>query len=146
MRIIFSLILILSCNLFAQDSTLIEPDSGTLVVTLTEIPADKGQIRVALAHSQEEYEKKGVAFRTASVSIKNSQAEVIFTELPYGDYAIKVFHDENEDGELDTNFLGIPSEAYGFSNNARGSFGPASWKDARFIFDSQTDSMVIKLE
>jgi len=48
-----------------------------------------------------------------------------------GQYAIKVFHDENANGELDINFLGIPKESYGFSNHARGRFGPPPFAEAR---------------
>ena len=52
--------------------------------------------------------------------------------MPQGNYAIAVYHDKNKNGKIDTNLLGIPKEDYGFSNDARGKFGPASWNDAVF--------------
>ena len=57
--------------------------------------------------------------------------------FPPGDYAIRVMHDVDGDGELKTNMLGIPTEPWGMSNNASGAFGPPSWQDARFTVASQ---------
>ena len=51
--------------------------------------------------------------------------------VPPGTYAVAVHHDEDGDGEMDTGLFGIPSEPHGFSNNARGRFGPPSWRAAR---------------
>lgn len=79
------------------------------------------------------------------VKIENRKAEYTFEELPFGEYAIKLFHDENMDGELDTNFLGIPTEDYGFSNNVRGTFGPADYDDAKFLFEQTEMTMNISV-
>ena len=53
-------------------------------------------------------------------------------ELPAGTYAIGIFVDANYNNEMDRNFLGMPKEQYGFSNDAKGSFGPPSFDDASF--------------
>ena len=53
-------------------------------------------------------------------------------ELPNGTYAIGIFVDANYNNEMDRNFFGVPKEQYGFSNDAKGSFGPPSFKDASF--------------
>jgi uncharacterized protein (DUF2141 family) len=55
---------------------------------------------------------------------------VVLTNLDPGQYAIILFHDENGNGKLDTNALGVPSEPYGFSNNVRGFLGPPTFQDA----------------
>jgi len=136
-------ILILSSMIYAQDSAAVVSESGTLVVMLKNFPNNDGKVMVALSNSQEDYEAGGEAFMGDMAEIKEKKAEVSFSPLPYGEYAIKVFHDENEDQELDTNFLGIPSEAYGFSNNAEGSFGPAAWEDAKFNFSLKRDTLSI---
>ena len=57
-------------------------------------------------------------------------------ELPNGTYAIGIFVDANYNNEMDKNFFGIPKEQYGFSNDAKGSFGPPSFKDASFTVSS----------
>ena len=51
-------------------------------------------------------------------------------DLSPGQYAVSVYHDENGNGELDTNLIGIPSEGYGFGNDASATFGPPSFKAA----------------
>jgi uncharacterized protein (DUF2141 family) len=56
-------------------------------------------------------------------------------EIPAGTYAISLFIDSNENEEFDTNFLGLPTEQYGFSNNAMGRFGPPQFEPASFILD-----------
>ena len=63
--------------------------------------------------------------------------------LPDGNYAISCFHDEDDNEVLTTNFLGIPKEPYGFSNNARGKFGPPSLKDQLFSVKNDTTLTII---
>ena len=107
---------------------------------------NNGNILIALNNTKEDYQAKGEAFRNATVDIGDQRAMCVFDSKPYGVYAIKTFHDEDKDGELNTNFLGMPTEDYGFSNNARGSFGPASWEDAKFNFNVLSDTTWIKIE
>jgi uncharacterized protein (DUF2141 family) len=119
---------------------------GDLVVIISGLENNKGQMMIALNNSEEDYNAKGKAFRGVQTGIKEHTASWMFDEIPHGEYAIKVYHDEDGDGELDTNFLGIPSEDYGFSNDAKGSFGPASWADAKFLFHTKKDTMKISIE
>ncbi len=123
-----------------------EGERGKLKIILTGFENDKGTARLALCNSRENYESEEQAYRSSLSSISNRKSYVVLDSLPYGEYAIKVYHDENEDKELDTNFLGVPSEVYGFSNNARGSYGPADWKEAKFLFSSPWDSLTIVLQ
>ena len=58
--------------------------------------------------------------------------------LPAGRYGISVFHDADSDGELGTNFLGIPSEGYGFSNDPSATFGPPPWEEVAFDLAADT--------
>ena len=67
-------------------------------------------------------------------------------DLPFGRYAISAYHDENGNGELDTGLFGIPSEDYGFSNNARGGFGPPDFADAAFDFTESGQALEIWLD
>ncbi len=111
------------------------PSTGTLKILLDGFGSDKGSAMLALYNSKETYTKSENAVRSASVEIKGGKAEVLLNDLPFGTYASKVFHDENGNGKLDTTLFGIPKERYGFSNNARGAFGPASWAAAQFSFE-----------
>lgn len=61
-----------------------------------------------------------------------------FENLPDGDYAISVLHDANGNGKMDFNVMGIPQEAFGFSNKAAGTFGPPKFEAARFTVKGDT--------
>lgn len=65
-------------------------------------------------------------------------------DLPPGTYAVSCFHDLNNNGKLDTNLFGVPTEPYGFSNNARPKFRAPTWSEAQFTFNGQAVS--IRLE
>ena len=117
-----------------------------LVVQVTGIENDDGKLMIALSNTKEDYDKRGEAFRGGAAEIKDGAVFFTFQNIPAGEYAIKVFHDEDGDRELDTGFLGIPSEDYGFSNNAPGIFGPASWEDAKFLLNTENDTIWISLD
>jgi uncharacterized protein (DUF2141 family) len=137
--ILFSLFL----YAFAQEQT---PVTGRLLVILKGFENHEGEARLALCPSRENFEADEQAFRSAIVPVSRGTAIVELDSIPEGFYAIKVYHDENENGELDTNFLGAPSEVYGYSNNARGTFGPADWEDAKFKFSLPADTIMILLK
>jgi uncharacterized protein (DUF2141 family) len=123
-----------------------ENKEGDLTIILKGFENDDGKAMVALSNSEEDYDTRGQAFQSNQLQIKKNEALWTIQNLPFGEYAIKVYHDEDDDGEMDTNFLGIPSEDYGFSNDATGSFGPASWEDAKFLFNSPQDTVHIKVD
>jgi uncharacterized protein (DUF2141 family) len=86
-------------------------------------------------------------FATAVVPISDGQAFTVFEEVPAGPFAISVFHDEDDDGELDSVALGIPSEAYGFSGDARNIFGPPSFEKAQIeLAAGETKQIVIQVK
>ena len=69
-----------------------------------------------------------------------------FKDIPYGDYTIKVFHDENDDIKMNTNWIGIPTEGVGISNNAIGTFGLQSYDKAKFTLKSPAMNQFIQLK
>jgi uncharacterized protein (DUF2141 family) len=119
---------------------------GELTIIINGFENDEGKAMIALCNSREDYETRDQAYQTNQMKINENEAQWTINNLPFGEYAIKVFHDEDDDDEMDKNFLGIPSEKYGFSNNVRGRFGPASWEDANFLFNSQKDTVYIIVE
>lgn len=119
---------------------------GDLTVFINGFDNEEGVVKIALNDTQEDYEAKDQAFRGGETKIDKETAILTFENIPHGEYAIKIYHDEDNDNELDTNFLGMPTEEYGFSNDARGSFGPASWEDAKFIFKSDKDTIHISVD
>ena len=79
------------------------------------------------------------------IKIRKAQARCDFEDIPPGTYAMVVIHDANMNGKLDTNFLGIPTEGYGFSNDARGLLGAPSFSDASFQYDGQNVDLTMSL-
>ena len=79
------------------------------------------------------------------IKIRDTQARCDFVDIPPGTYALAVIHDENMNGKLDTNWLGIPTEGYGFSNDAKAILGPPSFSAASFTYDGQDMEMTISL-
>jgi uncharacterized protein (DUF2141 family) len=77
--------------------------------------------------------------KTTMVPLPANPAGVLceFSDLPAGTYAISVFHDENDDGVLNSNFVGMPREGYGFSNNYTYAMHPASFEESHFTVDDQ---------
>ena len=76
--------------------------------------------------------------RSAVVRVHNKKALCVFKEVPAGTYGISAFHDENNDGKLDTNLVGYPIEEYCASNNARNLMSAPSFRDAKFSYRGGT--------
>jgi uncharacterized protein (DUF2141 family) len=108
--------------------------SGTLKVLVDGFKNDNGNAMIALCDSEECHKNSDKPFKGTMASIKEGKAEWVIDDLPHGAYAISVYHDENSNGKLDTNVLGVPKERYGFSNNARRIFSAPTFEEARFEF------------
>lgn len=107
------------CGAYAQATLSVE-------VILNE-PEAGGTLRLALCPSKESYEtEKGC--ETLSVPATGRTVRCSFGTVMPGTYAVKVFHDINSDGELNTSWIGWPQEPYGFSNDAPVNMGPPSFK------------------
>ncbi len=117
---------------------------GTLLILITGLDDYKGQLLVALYKSSDEFPGETPDKGWGTVIRKNEEL-IRFDHVPYGRYAIAVIHDQNNDGKLNKNFVGIPVEGYGFSNNAMGKCGPPTFTDASFIFSRNYDTRVIAL-
>ena len=79
------------------------------------------------------------------IKIRKAQARCDFEDIPPGTYAMAVVHDENMNGKLDTNWLGLPTEGYGFSNNARAVLSAPSFSDASFTYDGRNVDLTMSL-
>ncbi len=119
--------------------------SGKLSVTVTGFENNSGHLRIALIDRAEEFKRGGNALRELEAVIVDNQALVTFSDLPFGDFAIQLYHDENDNDRLDIfPLFGWPTERYGFSNNKRNSSGRASFEEAKFSF--QTEEKHISIE
>ena len=137
-------VLALSSTGAASDSTNDDPSYGSLKITITGLDSDKGKVRVAVFDAPERWLKEAAYAKI--LDIEGRSCEWLIEDVPVGEYGIAVFHDENGNGTNDRNFLGIPSEPYGFSNKARARFGPPKWEKARFPVTSPRTEVVVEVK
>ncbi|GIV36875.1 MAG: hypothetical protein KatS3mg032_1254 [Cyclobacteriaceae bacterium] len=102
----------------------------TLEIRVGPLEPASGTLRVALFNSADRFMKE--PFRVQELKVEGPTLNIVFYNLPEGQYAFSLYHDVNNNGKLDTGLLGIPSEPWGFSNNARGRFGPPHFNAASF--------------
>ena len=120
--------------------------TGTLIIHIEGVRNTAGQIRVTLFKSKEGFpDNPDRSFKRMSVPIKNQDSITVeFQRIDFGEYAVAVLHDEDNDGKMKTGIFGIPLEGYAISNNAKGTFGPPSFEDAKFFLRS--DSLAIRVK
>jgi uncharacterized protein (DUF2141 family) len=105
---------------------------GEVTVDVLGLQSDKGRVLLALYRGAEGFPSKVKKAFARKVGVsKDRKLRIVFENVPAGGFAVSVFHDENANNTLDTNFMGIPSEGWGTSRDARASFGPPSYEDAR---------------
>jgi uncharacterized protein (DUF2141 family) len=85
------------------------------------------------------------AINIMMIKVRDTKARCDFEDIPPGTYALAVIHDENMNGKLDTNVLGIPTEGYGFSNDAKALLGTPSFSAASFPYDGRNLELTISL-
>ncbi len=114
-----------------------------LTVTISDIRNAKGSIMLSVVNSDAAWnnQEKPVAAQKIAASGKEV---VLKFDLPAGDYAVQVLHDENENGKLDTNFMGMPTEGYGFSNNPQ-VMRRAHFDEAKFSLGATSASITVRL-
>ncbi len=148
MKIILSFLLLFFIGtevLNAQEISIPDSDrTSSFTLQIKGLRKAEGEVRIAMFNSKEAYTKEPVHAVVLPVDSTAVTWEV--EQLPFGEYAIAIYHDKNTNGKLDTNILGIPKERYGFSNNARGRFGPASWSDAMFVVNSSFHKVEVEIK
>lgn len=121
--------------------------AGELTVTISDIRADQGHLMVAVMNSEAGWDnqEKPVAGDVAAAVKADGEGRLVFRfNLPAGSYAVQVMHDENDNGTLDTNFMGLPVEGYGFSNNPQ-VMRRALFDEARFTITEAPADIVVRL-
>ena len=106
--------------------------AGTIAITVKDIARVEGRLFVGIFRPADDFPQQSGAFRGVTLNVDHKEVATRLSDIPDGTYAVAVFHDANGNGEHDRNFIGIPREDYGFSNNARGSFGPPAFEKAAF--------------
>ncbi|HEX6892728.1 MAG TPA: DUF2141 domain-containing protein [Chryseolinea sp.] len=117
---------------------------SSLEIHVNNIKSKKGSLQFGLFATEADFLK--IPIEKKVIKSTGNEVTVVFENLQPGDYAISVIHDENENGELDSNALGIPKEGFGFGNNALGSFGPPPFEKAKITIADEDIKQDIKLK
>jgi uncharacterized protein (DUF2141 family) len=120
-KLIVSTLLLTSAFAFSQVTIQVEVDG---------LKNNRGNVMIGIYNSENTFLKK--TFKGNTAVIKHNKAAATFSNIPAGEYAVSVFHDENGNRKLDLNFMGIPTEKYAASNGATGFMGPPKYIDALF--------------
>ena len=108
-----------------------------LTVYLTGIKPHKGNIAIAVFNNEKDFLVQGKEYRMEIVKANENPQVIVFKKLPEGEYAISVYQDENGDGKMNRNFIGLPKEIYGFSKNFRPVLSKPDFDDCKFILKEE---------
>lgn len=138
-------VIIVSILLAVSTSTIAGAQpTASVHITISDIREASGTLIVALFDTERNFLKN--YFRVERQPVNDSKQQLVtFEGVPYGIYAISIIHDLNENDQLDKNLIGIPKEAFGFSNNAMGTFGPPKFKAASFKVDQKQVALSMDL-
>ena len=116
-------------------------------VTILNIRNSLGTVDCALFNSPSGFPADTLrsAMRLTAMKVPDRAAHCDFDDVPPGKYALVVLHDENMNGHIDYNWLGIPREGYGFSNDAHGTLAAPSFEKAAFVYDGKALELSISL-
>ncbi len=123
-----------------------EPQTGNITVTVTSLENTEGQIRAALYNRAEGFPNdNNKIFKSVSVPAEKPKTVLVFENVPYGDYAVALLHDKNENGKMDSNVFGYPQEGYGVSNNQLPTFSAPNFAEASFPLQEADKKILINL-
>ncbi|WDE14078.1 DUF2141 domain-containing protein [Thalassomonas haliotis] len=105
--------------------------SADIQLEITGVKSAQGKLYIQLFNGEENYNQGNAELATITKA-KPGNASLTFQDVDNGEYALRFYHDENNNGKLDSNLFGMPTEGYGFSNNALPNFGPAKYQEMKF--------------
>ena len=108
--------------------------ANVITVAVEGLRNDKGMVRCGLYKSAVGFREPGKEFKGEAVPISSGKANCVFNDVPPGSYAVALFHAENGETQLETGMFGKPKQGYGFSRDAKGSFGPPSFDAAAYKY------------
>lgn len=120
---------------------------GTLTVKVKDVLQAQGSVRMAVYNNEKSFPSESHSFRGAVLPLKPGvNPQLSCDQLPFGSYAVAVYHDVNNNGKMDKNGLGIPTEPYAFSNNVKVKWRAPKFREAAFSFSAQQQEIVVVLK
>jgi len=117
--------------------------AGDLTIRIDGVQTGGGQVMVALYDSADGFLKRSI--KAAAAPATAGSTTVVIDDVPAGEYGIALYHDANGNGKMDSNPMGMPTEDFAFSNNARGNMGPPSFADAKFAVPQAGAAVTVSL-
>jgi len=116
-------------------------ETGNITVSVENLSSEEGKVYFALSN-EDNFLKKPLQGEVSEIN--KGSAQITFTEVPPGIYAVTAYHDKNGNEKMDFDSSGIPLENYGVSNNQMNLYGPPIWEDAKFNFDGSTKELTLR--
>lgn len=116
--------------------------AADLTVKVKDVRDDAGSVLISVYDNQDAFLKPPLAKWKQKVKAAKGGVTFVFHDVPPGSYAAASFQDVDDSGKLKTNSLGVPTEGFGFSNDAQGSGGPPKFAQAAFEFDGKADKTI----
>ena len=139
--IIILLVVGLQADLYSQVEK-----SGKIFVEITNIRNENGNVKLSLFDVPDAFPgDHEQALGRIITDISGTTTTAVFEDIPYGEYAVAIMHDENNNLIMDTNWIGIPKEGVGASNDAPAKMGPPKYKDAKFDLNKPELRLKIKM-
>jgi uncharacterized protein (DUF2141 family) len=130
-----------SLALITQASSTSLAEGGHVQLHINGLRNERGEIRAAIFASADGWTERGREVATCRATIHEGRATCVFRDIAPGEYAIAFLHDEDGNGDLARNFIGIPEEGFGFSNDARPGLGAPSFRDASITHSGTNTSL-----
>lgn len=131
--LVTTMAMVLAASIFTPKT-----ETYDLTIRVDGIRNSNGYIMVGLHDGSSDF-PDSEPFMAVEGEAENGSIELVIKDVPAGEYAIALMHDENGNGEFDSTEYGMPLEGYGFSNNPEPQMGPASWSDASFDVEGDDD-------
>ena len=130
----------------AAIGTVAAQSANTISVVVDGLRNDKGMVRCGLYNSPVGFREPGKEWKGAAVPISGGKATCVFEDVPPGSYAVAVFHAENNETQIETGMFGKPKQGYGFSRDAKGSFGPPGFDAAAYKYPGGNSVWPVHIE
>lgn len=103
--------------------------TNSVTITIENLKSTKGTVQIAVFNRSESFPKVGGEYKLSQFKLSTGKSNFTINNLPDGEYAIAIHHDENSDGKMNTNMVGIPKEGYAFSRNFKPKFSAPAFSD-----------------
>jgi uncharacterized protein (DUF2141 family) len=138
--------MILSQYLIILVSIFMQTPTSTIDLEIGEFRNTSGYVLISVFDNSEDYpENEQNAVANKKVKVTQKTHHISIEDLPEGEYAIVFMHDENDNEEMDTNFVGAPTEGYGASNDAVNTFSAPKYADAKFLLEGERTALKLKI-